>query len=450
MSDIEHDNIKQKPGSIDTPVQSHTLPGQVTERLEPAKVPLNVHETLRAPGQPLDAETRAFMEPRFGHDFSQVRVHADEKAGQSAKDVSALAYTVGPNIVFGPGRYQPDSAEGKKLIVHELSHTIQQGQGLSGSVQKTVDTVSADGEQEAKLSAASALENKPLPGVHAQPVSMQRDAEPGGLDLAESASPFMARAIGSVTIDGFATDKSEISKSNEDKLRETSRHIIVLLRHYPGSMVRVTGHTDAVGKEGHNMELGEKRADTTRMALNTMGVPSDSIETDSKGETELLVRTDKPEPMNRRVEVKFEPFVTPIGKIVPELHLTPPVPLSGEHEGTKKIDLTYHPPIPESEPSLPPWFWKPLPPPVRGTEPKSPLDILNEKIVDPVVDATTKWLPKNLRDKVKEAAHDAVKSGVAKGARAVAEAAGIKDPKALEAIEKAVEAAIQEKGKSQP
>jgi hypothetical protein len=88
-----------------------------------------------------------------------------------------------------------------------------------------------------------------------------------------------------------------------------------------------------------------------------------------------------------------------------------------------------------------------LPPPIPGTGPKSALDIINEKIVDPVVDAVTKGLPKSVRDKVKEAAHDGVKSGVAKAARAAAEAAGLKDPAGLDAIEKAAEAAIQEKGK---
>jgi hypothetical protein len=56
---------------------------------------------LRSSGQPLDAAARAFMEPRFGYDFSRVRVHADSKAAKSAEAVNAQAYTVGSNIVFG-------------------------------------------------------------------------------------------------------------------------------------------------------------------------------------------------------------------------------------------------------------------------------------------------------------------------------------------------------------
>ncbi|HLZ34046.1 MAG TPA: DUF4157 domain-containing protein, partial [Nitrospira sp.] len=66
---------------------------------EQSEVPPIVHEVLRSPGHPLDATTRAFMEPRFGHDFSRVRVHTDIKAADSARAVSALAYTVGYNVV---------------------------------------------------------------------------------------------------------------------------------------------------------------------------------------------------------------------------------------------------------------------------------------------------------------------------------------------------------------
>jgi outer membrane protein OmpA-like peptidoglycan-associated protein len=85
-----------------------------------------VHEVLRSPGQPLDRATRAFFEPRFGHDFSRVRVHTDDKAADSARAVNALAYTVGHQLVFESGRFDPRSDTGRKLIAHELAHVIQQ------------------------------------------------------------------------------------------------------------------------------------------------------------------------------------------------------------------------------------------------------------------------------------------------------------------------------------
>lgn len=88
--------------------------------------PLIVQNVLRSPGQPLDQETRAFMEPRFGHDFSRVRVHTDAQAAESTRAVNALAYTVGQDIAFGAGRYAPETTAGKKLLAHELTHTLQQ------------------------------------------------------------------------------------------------------------------------------------------------------------------------------------------------------------------------------------------------------------------------------------------------------------------------------------
>ena len=89
-----------------------------------------VHEVLASPGQLLDEATRVFMEPRFGHDFSQVRVHADAKAAESSRAVNALAYTVGRDVVFGTGQYAPHTSEGRRLLAHELTHVLQQSTSL--------------------------------------------------------------------------------------------------------------------------------------------------------------------------------------------------------------------------------------------------------------------------------------------------------------------------------
>src|SRR5947209_2458285 len=107
--------------------------GQRSENREP-NVPPIVHEVLSSPGHPLDAETRAFMEPRFGHDFSKVRVHANDHADRSVHAVNALAYTVGGHVVFGVGQYQPDTAAGRKLLAHELTHVVQQSDGIQANL----------------------------------------------------------------------------------------------------------------------------------------------------------------------------------------------------------------------------------------------------------------------------------------------------------------------------
>lgn len=93
----------------------------------PTAAPPIVHEALGSSGQPLNRATRAFMEPRFDHDFSRVRVHTDARAAASAQAVDAQAYTIGEDIVFGPGQYAPETSEGKKLLAHELAHVKQQG-----------------------------------------------------------------------------------------------------------------------------------------------------------------------------------------------------------------------------------------------------------------------------------------------------------------------------------
>lgn len=77
-------------------------------------------------GKPLEKEDRTFFESRMGYDFSGVRVHNDTAAGQSAKNINALAYTNGSNIVFGEGQYQPNTENGKRLLAHELTHVVQQ------------------------------------------------------------------------------------------------------------------------------------------------------------------------------------------------------------------------------------------------------------------------------------------------------------------------------------
>lgn len=98
----------------------------------PATAPPIVHEVLRSPGQPLDVATRAYMEPRFGQDFSWVRVHNGEKAAASAAAVDALAYTIGQEVVFGAEQYAPGTSAGRRLIAHELTHVVQQGTDWQG------------------------------------------------------------------------------------------------------------------------------------------------------------------------------------------------------------------------------------------------------------------------------------------------------------------------------
>jgi hypothetical protein len=106
------------------PPRIQRFSGQSTRQMDTA--PVSVDRVLAGSGRPLEPALRQDMEQRFGHDFSRVRVHSGAAAEQSARDVSAHAYTVDHNIVFGADQFAPETHEGRRLLAHELSHVVQQ------------------------------------------------------------------------------------------------------------------------------------------------------------------------------------------------------------------------------------------------------------------------------------------------------------------------------------
>lgn len=113
------------------------------------------------PGSPLPEGVRSFMEPRFGANFGAVRIHTGETSAQLNRQVSAQAFTVGNQIFFGKDRFRPESHEGKELIAHELTHTIQQGavqQGSSVQRREDVGVTSRSAPQVQRLGISDALD----------------------------------------------------------------------------------------------------------------------------------------------------------------------------------------------------------------------------------------------------------------------------------------------------
>jgi len=100
------------------------------------EIPPAVSDVVSSPGEPLDTATRAFMEPRLGHELAHVRIHRDELAVASARSVNARAYTVGAHIVFGAGEYAPSGEAGKRLLAHEMTHVLQQDRSGTLAVQR--------------------------------------------------------------------------------------------------------------------------------------------------------------------------------------------------------------------------------------------------------------------------------------------------------------------------
>jgi Domain of unknown function (DUF4157) len=145
-----------------------------------------VHDVIGSGGSPLDAGVRADMEGRLGHDFSDVRIHNDDAAHQSAKSVNAQAYTVGSSIVFQRDKYDPASDAGQHMLAHELTHVVQQRSGpvdgadAGGGVK--VSDPSDRFEREAVANADRVM-SAPAPAV----------AAPAGVQRAASDAPMVQR-----------------------------------------------------------------------------------------------------------------------------------------------------------------------------------------------------------------------------------------------------------------
>ena len=105
------------------------------------EAPSIVNNVIGSGGKPLAEDTRSFMENRMGYDFSNVKIHTGSVAAKSARSINALAYTSGNNIVFNEGQYAPATTDGKRLLVHELTHTVQQGAALAHKKHKLQNSV---------------------------------------------------------------------------------------------------------------------------------------------------------------------------------------------------------------------------------------------------------------------------------------------------------------------
>ena len=108
------------------PQQTSASNPQGPSRTPPAPKVAAAQDAILAHGEPLDAASRALMEPRFGHDFSRVRVHHDGRSAAAARGIDALAYTLGDHLVFAAGAYAPATARGQRTLAHELAHVVQQ------------------------------------------------------------------------------------------------------------------------------------------------------------------------------------------------------------------------------------------------------------------------------------------------------------------------------------
>ena len=172
---------KQLDAAIAPSIQREELEEQEEEPLQTSSIEgsnqnsNNIESQLdssKGGGSPLSKEARAFMEPRFGVDFSQVRVHTDGAAVQMNRDLNAQAFAHGSNIYFGAGKYNPSSSDGKQLLAHELTHVVQQtgGDKLTSQSENVIQnklsvSSTSSGEQVQRDGGASAAVGLALSGL---------------------------------------------------------------------------------------------------------------------------------------------------------------------------------------------------------------------------------------------------------------------------------------------
>ena len=237
-------------------------------------VPDAVNEVLRSPGQALAHDLRGAMEKRFGRDFSQVRVHADTHAAESARAVDAAAYTVGHDVVFGAGEFAPGSAGGQKLLVHELAHVVQQGgPAAPGTGGLRIGAASDAHEAQADRAAEQVMHGGAAPSLAAASASaLQRQPLPVGAPLASAGLnlPTASTEVGSEETISAGNPKL-IDLAARFKGSGSSAHVEV------SSSLSESAKLSSAGEQAERSRLRDRMAQI-RDALVALGIPKDQID----------------------------------------------------------------------------------------------------------------------------------------------------------------------------
>jgi outer membrane protein OmpA-like peptidoglycan-associated protein len=231
------------------------------KRLGPTPIseaPGIVHEVLRSSGQPLDRATRSFFEPRFGHDFSGVRLHTGARAAESARQVNALAYTVGSNVVFRTQQFAPNTAQGRRLLAHELTHVVQQrrnGQSASSTLRRA-EVPSAPAP--AAKNAVPVRQSNPANGCYS-------DRRLNGRG--------MTHEFGTTrwVLSNFDVDQHYIKKEHFDFLKST---VVPKINATPAGkfLVTVVGEASTTADFFYNLDLSKQRAKCVAEELVAAGL----------------------------------------------------------------------------------------------------------------------------------------------------------------------------------
>lgn len=245
----------EQPSSEPERVQTKRIGSSELGQTAPPSI---ANEVLRSPGQTLDSPTRSFMESRFQHDFSGVRVHTGSEAGELNQSLHARAFTVGNNVVFGKGQYSPETIAGKHLLAHELTHTIQQGWAAT-SAAPHIQRAPADSNDWGGPFVAD--DNLKCTGV-------SRDG-PGDIALTPMGWQFR----------NFDVDKHFLKPEHQEGLRAYAPALKAFLTANAGrfAMIAVFGEASTTAGTTYNLKLSRRRARCVARYLETLGVPASAM-----------------------------------------------------------------------------------------------------------------------------------------------------------------------------
>jgi outer membrane protein OmpA-like peptidoglycan-associated protein len=378
-----------------------------------------VDSVLSSDGHPLESSTRQSMEALFNEDFSNVRVHTDSDAAESARSVNALAYTAGEDVVFGASQYNPDSKAGHELLAHELAHTVQQ----------------RDAGVAASAGGGTTISRAPTPGA----------AEPEEISLLSSSIPApVVTRFGSTIVATVYFGKSDflMDSRNFTAVEKLSEE----LKYMANPFVSVDGYASAEGKEDQNLKLSEMRRLTVVSTLRSKMIFPVSFEGKGHGSSDPAVEEtatkgsalESQRAQNRRVTIAITSTVTA-------------KPAEAQQPASKPIKL-FPPIVPTPKPETPEEMGARMMREAEEAEKaraaqkkaaagQSVNDVFWKKVDDTVDSLSAKLkIPEALRPYVKDGAHALIEKGVSTGLDNALDQAGL-DATQKEAFKKALEAA---------
>ena len=384
-----------------------------------------VDQALSESGQPLDSATRAHMESLFNEDFSNVRIHTDADAAESARSVNALAYTSGDDVIFGANQYDPNSTDGSQLLAHELAHTVQQ----------------RDGGESATAGAATTISRAPIPGTS--------EPEPLSLFSATIPAPVVTRMGGVIVATVyFGQNNFLLDSRNYAAVEKLSDELQFMFN----PSIAVDGYASSEGTEAINQRLSENRRMTVMAIMRSKMKGTATFTGKGHGAADLAVEEtgakgkelDSQKALNRRVTIVIIPASVP--KVEEEEKKKPfqPFPLPKPEfdlrpeTDEERLNRELKRAMKEADEKK----W-------RGEEKKPGGQSFNEqfwKVVDKVVDDTTKKLgvPEKLRPYIKDGAHALIEKGTTTVLDKALDQTSL-NANEKEAVKKAIEAAAKTK-----